>query len=230
MHGQVPPVRKRRRRSPAEGMEEGASNMVWHFSGLLSPDDTSLSLGLASALCGNLHCAGEVMRIARWEVLSDIMFSKKKTKQNSEIFLKEKGPWGQHESMALCSEWGVEPWIINSEVCIIMELKNGQSLQSTNYDNFHLPLLPFEFTFTRQLYPLQRKHYALLEYSGGTSCETSPRFSATAKKAALPLETALGFCFTSFSPAFTLHVNYCNLIPHIIFHLAGINVFDVLST
>lgn len=53
-----PPVRKRRRSSPAEGVEEGAGNMVWHFSGLLSPNDTSLSLGLASALCGKRLCAG----------------------------------------------------------------------------------------------------------------------------------------------------------------------------
>lgn len=46
-------------------MEEGAANMVWHFTGLLSPDDTSLSLGLAGLLCVKLHCAGEVMMIAR---------------------------------------------------------------------------------------------------------------------------------------------------------------------
>lgn len=107
-----------------------------------------------------------------------------------------------------------------------MGLKNGQSLESTNYNHFHLPLLPFEFTFTGQLYRLQRKHFALLKYSGGTPCETIPHISATEKKAVLPLETGLAFCFTS---SFTFNVNYCTaLSPHLVFYLTGINIFDIL--
>lgn len=208
--------------------------MVWHLSGLLSPDDTLLSLGLAGVPCGKLRCAGRRWGLQgeKFHQISGHVPGEKKKKyrnHNSETFLIEKGPWGRW-SMALCSEWGVKTWIINTEMSIIMELKNGQSFQSTNYNNFQLPLLPFQFTFTRQLCRLQRKHFALLENSGGTSCETISHFSATARKAVLPLETALGSCFISFSPAFTLHVNYCNLIPHLIFHLAGIRGFDVLST
>lgn len=46
-------------------MEDGAGNMVWHFSGLLSPKDALVSLGLASVLCGAPRCAGEATRLAR---------------------------------------------------------------------------------------------------------------------------------------------------------------------
>lgn len=121
----------------------------------------------------------------------------KKTKKQSRIlkpFSKKNLGW-RRESVALCSERGVEAVIINTEVCIIMALKNGQSLQSTNYNHFHLPLLPFEFTFTRQLYWLQRKHFALLEYSGGTSCETIPHFSCNSEKSYAPSGDCFGFVF-----------------------------------
>lgn len=48
MQYQVPSVRKRQGGSPGEEMEEGAANVAWHFSGLLSPNGASVSLGLSS--------------------------------------------------------------------------------------------------------------------------------------------------------------------------------------
>lgn len=126
--------------------------------------------------------------------ISGHVFQKTKPKKQNRIlkpFSKKNSLGWRRESVALCSERGVEAVIINTEVCI----KNGQSLQSTNYNHLHLLLLPFEFTFTSQLYRLQRKHFALLEYSGGTSCETIPHFSCNSEKSYVPSGDCFGFLF-----------------------------------
>lgn len=176
--------------SPVEGMEDGAGNMVWHFSERRPFTQKCVGFtGISqramwyTALCWGGDKAREV-RIAI--TYQDMFLKKHPKKQNFETFLRVKGPWLQCESTALCSEWCVEAWIINTKECIIMDLINGQSLESTNYNHFHLPFLPFEFTFTGQLYQLQRKHFALLGYSGGTRCETISHFSPTEEKSCRP--------------------------------------------